>query len=65
MSTDFDSKPAYGNDDKYIKKTYKDNITTNFYNKKVTKEEIPYKCLSIIMLNSVLYAYEKYNPKYF
>ena len=65
MSTDFDSKPGYGNDDKYIKKTYKDNITTNFYNKKVTKEEIPYKCLSIIMLNSVLYAYEKYNPKYF
>ena len=65
MSTDFDGKPAYGNDDKYIKKTYKDNITTNFYNKKVTKEEISYKCLSIIMLNSVLYAYEKYNPKHF
>ena len=36
MSIDFDSKTIYGDDDKYIKtkiKTYKDNITTNFYNK--------------------------------
>ena len=31
MSTGFDSKPVYGNDDKYIKekrKIYKDSITT-------------------------------------
>ena len=37
MSIDFDSKPTYGNDDKYIKtkiKTYEDSITTNIYNKK-------------------------------
>ena len=38
MSTDFESKTTYGDDDddKYIKtkiKTYKDSITTNFYNK--------------------------------
>ena len=36
MSIAFDSKTIYGDDDKYIKtkiKTYKDNITTNFYNK--------------------------------
>ena len=41
MSIDFDSKPVYGNDDKYIKtkiKTYKDSITTNFYNKKGSKK---------------------------
>ena len=40
MSIDFDSKPIYGNDDKYQKtkiKTYKDSITTNFHNKKVPK----------------------------
>ena len=40
MSIDFDSKPVYGNDDKYIKtkiKTYKDSITTDFHNKKVPK----------------------------
>ena len=40
MSIDFDRKPVYGNDDKYIKtkiKTYKDSITTDFHNKKVPK----------------------------
>ena len=66
MSIDFDSKPVYGNDNKYIKtniKTYKDSITTNFYNKKVLKEEIPYKCLSIVV--DVLYAYEKDHPQTF
>ena len=46
MSIDFESKTTYGedDDDKYIKiKTYKDSITTNFYNKigckKVPKEK--------------------------
>ena len=38
------------------------NITTNFYNKKgskkVPEEKIPRKCLSIIILDSVLYAYD-------
>ena len=72
MSIDFDSRPTYGDDDKYIKtkiKTYEDNITTNFYNKKgskkVPKEKIPHKCLSIIILDSILYAYEKYHPQTF
>ena len=40
MSIDFDRKPVYGNDDKYIKtkiKTYKDSITTDFHKKKVPK----------------------------
>ena len=50
-------------------KTYEDNITTNFYNKKgskkVPKEKIPHKCLSIIILDSILYAYEKYHPQIF
>ena len=68
MSKDFDSKPVYRNDDKYIKtkiKTYEDSVTTNFYNKKRSKkipeQKVPRKCLSIIMLDSVLYAYEKYH----
>ena len=72
MSIDFNSKPTYGDDDKYIKtkiKTYEDSITTNFYNKKGSKkipeEKIPHKCLSIIILDSVLYAYEKYHPQIF
>ena len=39
MIIEFDSEPTY--DDKYIKtkiKTYKDSITTNFYNKKGFKK---------------------------
>ena len=41
ISRDFSNKPAYGDDDKCIKtktKTYEDNITTNFYNKKRSKK---------------------------
>ena len=73
MDIDFNTKPTYGDDnDKYIKtkiKTYKNNITTNFYNKKgskkVPEEKIPHKCLSIIILDSILYTYEKYYPQIF
>ena len=73
MTIDFNTKTTYVDDDyKYIKtkiKTYKDNITTNFYNKKgckkILEEKIPHKCLSIIILDSVLYAYEKYHPQIF
>ena len=72
MSINFDSKPTYGEDDKYIKtkiKTYEDFITTNFDNKKgsstIPEEKISNECLSIIILDSVLYAYEKYHPQIF
>ena len=69
MDIDFNTKPTYGDDDKYIKtKTYEDNISTHFYNKKgskkVPEEKIPHKCLSII-LGSVLFPYEKYHPQIF
>ena len=73
MKIDFNTKTTYGDDDnKYIKtkiKTFKDNITTNLYNKKgskkVLEEKIPHKCLSIIIFDSVLYAYEKYYSQIF
>ena len=72
MDIDFNTKPTYGDDDKYIKtkiKTYEDNITANFYNKKgykkVPEEKIPHEWLSIIILDSVLYAYEKYHRQIF
>ena len=72
MSMDFQGKPVYGNDDKYIKtkiKTYEDCVTKIFYNnkgsKKIPEEKVPHKCLSIITLDSVLYAYEKYHPQTF
>ena len=58
MRKKFDSKSFYTNDNnKYIKtkiKIFNDSIITNFHNKKVPKEKIPYKCLSIIVLYSVI-----------
>ena len=72
MKIDFNTKTSYGDDDKYIKtriKIYKDIITTNFYNKngskKIPEEKVAHKCLSIIILGSVIYAYEKYHPQTF
>ena len=66
MKIKFESKPVYGDDDKYIKtkiKTYADSIITNFHNKKMPKEKAPCKCLSIIMLDSVIKANKKYYPQ--
>ena len=58
MRIDFESKPVYGDDDKYIKtkiKIYAGSMITNFHNKKMPKEEVPCNCLSI-MLDSVIKA---------
>ena len=63
MRIDFESKPVCGDDNKYIKtkiKIYADNMITNFHNKKMPKENAPCECLSIIMLDSVIKANEKY-----
>ena len=38
-------------------------MITNFHNKKVLKEKAPCKCLSIIMLDSVIKANKKYYPQ--
>ena len=62
----FESKPVYGEDVKYIKrkiKTHAGNIITNFHNNKMPKEETPCKCLSIIMIDSVIKANKKYYPQ--
>ena len=66
MKINFESKPVYGDNDKYIKtkiKTYADSIITNFHNKKMPKEKAPCKCLSIIMIDSVIKANKKYYPQ--
>ena len=66
MRIDFESKPVYGDDDKYIKtkiKIYAGSMITNFHNKKMPKEKAPCKCLSIIMLDSVIKAKKKYYPQ--
>ena len=62
MGIDFESKPVYGDDDKYIKtkiKIYAGSMITNFHNKKCHKEKAPCKYLSIIMLDSVIKANKK------
>ena len=66
LRIEFNSKPVYGDDEKYIKtkiKTYGDSVITNFHSKKIPKEEAPCKCLSIIMLDSVIKAKRKYYPQ--
>ena len=66
MKINFESKPVYGDDDKYIKtkiKIYAGNIITNFHNKKMPKEKAPCKCLSIIMIDSVIRVNKKYYPQ--
>ena len=43
----FDSKPVYGDDNKYIKtkiKIYNDIMITNFQGRKMPKEKAPCKC---------------------
>ena len=66
MKINFASNPVYVDDDKYITtkiKTYASSIITNFHNKKMPKEKAPCKCLSIIMIDSVIKANKKYYPQ--
>ena len=57
LGTEFDSEPVYGDSDFYIKtkmKKYDNKVNTNFQGKEVPKEDSSYKCLSLIMLDSVI-----------
>ena len=66
MKIKFESKPVYGDDVKYIKTKIKINagsIITNSHTKKMPKEKAPCKCLSIIMIDSVVRANKKYYPQ--
>ena len=68
MKINFEINPVYGDDDKYIKtkiKTYAGSIITNFHNKKMPQEKAPCKCLSIIVIDSVIKANKKYYPQTF
>ena len=65
MKIELDSKPVYGDNDKYIKtkiKKYACSMITNFQSKKMQKNT-PCKCLSIIMLDSVIKAKKRYYPQ--
>ena len=66
LKQEFHSEPVYGDNDKYIKtkiKIYAGSMITNFQGKKIPKEKGPCKCLSIIMLDSVIKAKKKYYPQ--
>ena len=66
LKIEFDSKSVYGDDEKCIKtktKAYAGSMITNFQGKRMPKEKAPCKCLSVIMLNSVIKANEKYYPQ--
>ena len=71
LNADFESKPAYGDDDdddKYIKakvEIYTNSITTNFHDKKIPKEKEPYKFLSIKIIDSVIKLNKKHYPQTF
>ena len=59
IKIDFESKPTYADDDRYIKlkiTIYTDSIISNFYNKIMAQEKAPCKCLSMIMLDSIIKA---------
>ena len=66
MNVELDSEPVYGDNDKYIKtkiKMYEDRVNTHFQGKNVPKENTSYKCLSLIMLDSVIRVNKKYYPQ--
>ena len=66
MNIEFESESVYGDNDKCIKtkiKLYGDKVNTNFQGKQIPKENASYKCLSLIMLNSVIRVNKKYYPQ--
>ena len=66
LSIVFDSENVYGDGDKYTTtkiKMYEDRVNTNFQGEKVPKENASYKCLSLIMLDSVIRVHKKYYPQ--
>ena len=66
LTIKFDSEHISGDVDKYIKtkiKTYGDRVNTNFHGQKMPKENATYKCISLIILDSVIRVNKKYYPQ--
>ena len=66
MNIEFDSGLVYGVSDKCIKTNinlYGDKVNTSFQGKKKAKENASDKCLSLIMLDSVIRANKNYFPQ--
>ena len=57
INMDYVSETVYSDNDKCIKakiKSSEDKVNANFQVKKILKENASYKCLSLIMLSSVI-----------
>ena len=66
MNIEFDREPVLGDNDTYVKtkiKSYRDKINTNFPGKKILKEVASYKCLLLIILDSVIGENKKCYPQ--
>ena len=66
LKIEFGSKSVYGDNYKYTKTKmiiYNNSMFTNFQGKKMPKKKVPCKCLSIIVLDSVIKAKKKYYPQ--
>ena len=57
LNIKFDSDPAFGDNDKYIKtkiEIHENKVNNNFQGKKIPKENTTCKCLSLVMLDCIL-----------
>ena len=68
LGIQFDSEPVYGDTDFYIKtkvKMYDNKVNTNFRGKETLKGDSSYKCLLLIMSDSVVKVGKEYYPQGF
>ena len=66
MNIEFNSEPVCSYNDKHIKlkiNSYEDKVNTNFQGKKIPKENPLKKCLSLVMLDSVIRVRKKCYPQ--
>ena len=62
MNIEFDNESVYGDNDKYMKtkiKSYEDKVNSNFQGNKIPNKNASYKCLSLIMLDSIIRVNKK------
>ena len=63
MNIESDNEPVFADNDKYIKakiELYGEKVNTKFQGKKIPKKNSLYKCLSLVMLDSVIRVNKKY-----
>ena len=66
MNIEFDNESVYGDNVKYIKtkiKSYGDKVNSNFQGNKIPNKNASYKCLSLIMLDSIIRVNKKIYPQ--